>query len=170
MSHLKRSFIQAFIDLELSSREKNLVEGHLSACSRCRYELQKATNNRNWIKSELSLFNLDSIPPHADFVIPSGEITKNSFMEKFILVPIKVPSFFLIVLGSIIIILGGLLYLEKPKMHALNYLQEQDSNENIITIIADNEIEYIPFVVSPKNFVPIKDPRILSHEENFDEK
>jgi predicted anti-sigma-YlaC factor YlaD len=170
MSHLKRNLIQAFLDQELSDKEKNLLERHLSACSGCRSELQRATSERNWIMSELALLNPDRIPPCGDFIVHSKEIGKNRFMEKFIFAPVKVPLFCLVVLGSIIIILAGLLYSDKSKMHALNHGQPQESNESFITIITENEITSIPFVISPKNFVPIKNPRILSDEEDFDEK
>jgi len=170
MSHLKRNLIQAFLDQELSDKEKNLVEIHLSACSGCRSKLQRAASERNWIMSELALLNPDRIPPRANLTVHSKEIGKNRFMKKFIFAPVKVPSFSLIVLGSIIIILAGLLYFEKSKIHAFDHGQPQESNENIVTIIADNEIESIPFIISSKNFVPLKEPRILSHVEYFNEK
>jgi len=170
MSHIKKSHIQAFLDKELTDKKKNLVERHLLDCSACRNELQRAANDRNWIMSELALLDPDRIPQRASFVVNSKEIGKKIFINKLFWAPIKVPTFFLIVLGSIIMILAALLYSEKSKTYALIHQQPQESKENFITIITENVITSVPFFISSKNFVPIKNPRILSDEEDFDDK
>jgi hypothetical protein len=151
MKHIKSASLQAFLDQELPLKKRKHVNEHLASCDGCREKLENAKVILKNIQADLALLYPDQIPEIKPFAI--------------LFDPVRVPSFFLFLMGSAILILGGLLFLQRRPPRTGETHPGEKTEINFLTVITEREKELIHLNIPLERFHLVEDPIIFILEE-----
>lgn len=163
MRHLKKKIIRSFIDLELSENKREDVEKHLGECPRCQNLVKNARQNIDFIKEQIDFLAPEEIPSQIPPLLSQSEKKETSmpFFYRLIFSSVRVPSFVMIITGSIILTLSVLLYsgsLKAEKFKSQHVIKETKGRIEMITPMG---VELIPLDFKISEFTPIENPNIL---------
>jgi hypothetical protein len=162
MKCMKRETLRAFIDDELSKRQKDKVQTHLLKCNDCKEELKRTKDDIQFINTQIENLDPDFIPQKMQ--ISFGLPQKRMVFGKLIFAPIKVPVVVLmsILLIAIVIFLSSnIIPLALSKLSGLAKQTERN-----MYIVSENIIQSFSADLDLNEFEPVKNPQILVLKES----
>lgn len=167
MKCLKREKIRAFIDNELSAREKKRVENHLSGCSKCQKELKKAEEEIQFIQRQLEFLNPKTVPEYTPLLFSKkekrGEL--RILFKRFIFSSVRVPAILLVVIISLALLMSFMLFAKNVSTIPPGYSQSPEAKKSTLNFVTDDFIQSISLDIDLRKFKPIKNPRIFVLKE-----
>jgi anti-sigma factor RsiW len=153
MRHLKSGVLQTYLDGELAETERLSVEAHLEGCKICRHKrafLEKAHAD---IRAIIEDFSPDYIPVAVPPQIVRGKAWAENRLRflRWVLAPIRIPAFLLVLFSGMIFVLAGLLYSPPAPREEIASL----------VIIAENREIPVSLGISLEGFEPIRNPTIF---------
>lgn len=159
----------AFIDGEISLREMERIEKHLSQCFACRDVL-------SLVKEEIKLVetNLESLDPKiipqiskVEFEMSKSLQVKKPFIFRLLFSKVKVPVPALVFFASVILALTAMLFSEYTRSDESVYTRKKKSHSDSLYVSFQNNEYIIPINFDLNEFRPIEKPDIfvISMEE-----
>jgi len=163
MKHLKTKWIQVLLDGEASEDKRLWAERHVRLCPVCRERMEEAERVLKAVRRNLESLSPVSIPSPAIFS-PQPLRTKTSkknSVQAFVLAPVKVPAFLLVLMGGILLLLFGLYSSERARPKGAPISRSLGANQSILTITSAEGQAEIVLNAPAERFRPIYDPMIF---------
>jgi hypothetical protein len=172
MKHLKPGWIQILLDGEANEDERLWAERHVRGCATCRDRLEGAARVLKAVRQNLENLDPVTIPLPAPFDphLRVKQIARKPFIRVFILAPIRVPAFLLVLMGGLLILLTCLYSVEK--FHPKNIASSKNvgDGQGMLTITSPGVQSKIALNTPAYGFRPINNPLIfvLQKENNHE--
>lgn len=163
MKHLKSEWIQILLDGEANENERLWAERHVRGCVACRDRLEHAARVLKVVRQNLENLDPVTIPLPAPFEpqLRAARGPRKPFIRFFILAPVTVPAFLLVLMGGLLILLTCLYSVEKVHSKNIAAAKNVGDGQGIITITSSGVESKVALNTPAYGFRPINNPLIF---------
>jgi len=163
MKHLKPKGIQVLLDGEASENKRLWAERHVRSCAGCKGRMEEAEQVLKAVRRDLESLNPASIPSPTPFnpQLAKTKDPRKRLVQAYVLAPVKVPAFLLVLTGGMLVLLMGLYSVERARLRDAPVSRDLGAGQGILTITSAEGQSKIVLNAPAERFRPVDAPLIF---------